>query len=38
VWAELMAASTLVTLPSVILFGFFQRYMVSGFLSGAVKG
>jgi multiple sugar transport system permease protein len=38
VWAELMAASTLVTLPSVILFGFFQRYMVSGFLAGAVKG
>src|SRR5205085_1010623 len=28
VWAELMAASTLVTLPSVVLFGFFQRYMV----------
>jgi ABC-type glycerol-3-phosphate transport system permease component len=38
VWAALMAASTLVTLPSVLLFGFFQRYMVSGFLAGAVKG
>ena len=38
VWAELMSASVLVTLPSVILFGFFQRYIVSGFLAGAVKG
>ena len=27
-WAELMAASVLVTLPSVILFGLFQRYLV----------
>jgi multiple sugar transport system permease protein len=38
VWAQLMSASVLVTLPSVILFGFFQRYIVSGFLAGAVKG
>jgi multiple sugar transport system permease protein len=38
VWAELMAASVLVTLPSVILFGFFQRHIASGFLAGAVKG
>jgi multiple sugar transport system permease protein len=37
-WAQLMAASALVCLPSAILFGFFQRYLVSGFLSGAVKG
>ena len=37
-WAQLMAASTLVSLPSAILFGIFQRYLVSGFLSGAVKG
>jgi len=38
VWAELMAASVLVTLPSVILFGYFQRYIAAGYLSGAVKG
>ncbi len=37
-WAQLMAASTMVSLPSVILFGIFQRYLASGFLSGAVKG
>lgn len=38
VWAQLMAASVLVSLPSVVLFGIFQRYLVSGFLGGAVKG
>jgi N,N'-diacetylchitobiose transport system permease protein len=37
-WAQLMAASTLVSLPSAILFGIFQRYLVSGFLSGSVRG
>jgi multiple sugar transport system permease protein len=37
-WAQLMAASTLVSLPSVILFALFQRYLVSGFLSGSVRG
>ena len=37
-WAQLMAASTVISLPTAILFGFFQRYLVSGFLSGAVKG
>ena len=37
-WAQLMAASTLVSLPSAILFVVFQRYLVSGFLSGSVRG
>jgi multiple sugar transport system permease protein len=38
VWAQLMAASVMVSLPSVALFAFFQRYLVAGFLKGAVKG
>lgn len=37
-WAQLMAASAIVSLPSVVLFAIFQRYLVSGFLSGAVRG
>ena len=37
-WAQLMAASTLVSLPSAVLFMIFQRYLVAGFLSGAVRG
>ncbi|MFN8457756.1 MAG: carbohydrate ABC transporter permease [Anaerolineae bacterium] len=38
IWAQLMAASVLVSLPSVLLFAFFQRYLIAGFLKGAVKG
>ncbi len=38
VWAQLMAASVMVSLPSVALFAYFQRYLVAGFLRGAVKG
>jgi multiple sugar transport system permease protein len=38
VWSQLMAASVMVSLPSVALFAFFQRYLVAGFLRGAVKG
>jgi len=37
-WAQLMAATSIVSLPSAIVFGFFQRYLVSGFLQGGVKG
>lgn len=37
-WGMLMAASTLVTLPVVILFIYFQKYLVSGMTMGAVKG
>jgi multiple sugar transport system permease protein len=38
VMAQLMAASVVVSLPSVVIFAYFQRYLVSGFLTGAVKG
>ena len=38
IWAQLMAASVFVSLPSVLLFAFFQRYLIAGFLKGAVKG
>lgn len=38
VMAQLMAASVFVSLPSVVIFAYFQRYLVSGFLKGAVKG
>lgn len=37
-WAQLMAASTLVSLPSAILFALFQRHLVRSFLSGSVRG
>lgn len=37
-WAQLMAASTLVSLPSAALFALFQRHLVAGFLSGSVRG
>lgn len=37
-WAQLMAASTLVSLPSAALFALFQRHLVGSFLSGSVRG
>jgi N,N'-diacetylchitobiose transport system permease protein len=37
-WGGLMAASTLVSLPVIILFLIFQRWMASGLTAGAVKG
>lgn len=37
-WAQLMAASVVVSVPTVLLFAFFQRYLVAGFLGGSVKG
>ncbi len=37
-WAGIMAASVVVTVPLIILVLFFQRNIVSGLTSGAVKG
>jgi ABC-type glycerol-3-phosphate transport system permease component len=37
-WGNLMAASTLAMLPTVIFFLFVQKYMVYGAVAGAVKG
>ncbi len=37
-WADMMAASLLVSLPLVIGFIIFQRQIVSGLTAGAVKG
>lgn len=37
-WGEILAASTLATLPILILFLSLQRQFVRGILSGSVKG
>ena len=36
-WAPLMAASTVVAIPIVVLFVVFQRYIVGGMSAGSVK-
>lgn len=36
-WGPLAAGSVLATLPTLVLFGFLQRGLVSGMLSGGVK-
>jgi ABC-type glycerol-3-phosphate transport system permease component len=37
-WGFLFAASTLVTLPVLVLFLLLQKWLAAGFVSGAVKG
>ncbi len=37
-WGELMAGSSLITIPSVLAFAFVTRYLVQGLTAGAVKG
>jgi multiple sugar transport system permease protein len=37
-WPSVMAASVLITVPVTILFILFQKYLVQGLTSGAVKG
>lgn len=37
-WGPLMAATVVITLPVVVLFIYFQKYLISGMTMGAVKG
>ena len=37
-WGEVMAASTLATIPVVLLFVVIQRHFVRGLMAGAIKG
>ncbi|NLG03997.1 MAG: carbohydrate ABC transporter permease [Clostridia bacterium] len=37
-WNEIMSGAILVTLPVVLLFMYFQKYIVAGITSGSVKG
>lgn len=37
-WAELMAGSTLATIPVLIMFLLLQRFLVKGFVSSGLKG
>ena len=37
-WSKMMSGAALATLPVAVLFIFFQRHLVSGLTSGAVKG
>lgn len=37
-WGPLMAGVVIATVPPVVLFIVFRRYLIGGFLSGAIKG
>ena len=37
-WGEVMAASSLATIPVVVLFAIIQRHFVRGLMGGAIKG
>jgi len=37
-WGEVMAASSLATIPVVVLFAIIQRHFVRGLMAGAIKG
>jgi len=37
-WGEVMAASSLATIPVVVLFSLIQRHFVRGLMAGAIKG
>ncbi|MGQ9779575.1 MAG: carbohydrate ABC transporter permease, partial [Bacillota bacterium] len=37
-WGQLMAGSVIVTVPVVVLFVYFQKYLIKGLTMGAIKG
>lgn len=37
-WSDMCAGATLVTLPVIIIFIFFQKYLIAGLTAGSVKG
>jgi ABC-type glycerol-3-phosphate transport system permease component len=37
-WSSLMAASILMSIPAIIVFSLFSRFLISGLSEGAVKG
>ena len=37
-WGQLMAASILISVPVVVVYGYAQRFLVEGLTVGAVKG
>ena len=37
-WALLMAASILMMLPMILVFSFFQKYIIQGFMMSGIKG
>lgn len=37
-WGQVMAGGVLISLPAILVFGIFRRYIVGGLLAGGVKG
>jgi len=37
-WAELSAGSVVAIIPTIVMFGFVQKYVATGLVAGAVKG
>ena len=37
-WNDLMCASILASIPTLLIFLFLQKHLISGMTSGAVKG
>jgi len=37
-WGELMAGSTLMSIPAVVVFMIFQKQLIAGMMAGSVKG